>query len=180
MRPYHPIDPPRRGRLAVARRIDPESGTVVRGDWDDGEDDADAWLSVNNRAFAHHPDQGNKAYDDVLDLEGEDWFDPDGFLVADDPARPGRLSGFCLTKVHPPTEGDPELGEIYVIGVDPSHAGEGLGASFTLAGLDHLAGRGIATAMLYVESDNEPARRLYDRLGFATHLRRRLYAPEPW
>ena len=98
-----------------------------------------------------------------------------GFLVADDPGRPGEFSGFCWTKEHEATNTDPALGEIYVIGVDPSHRGEGLGPAFTMAGLDHLAAQGLTTAVLYVEADNEPARRLYDRLGFATHRRRRVY-----
>ena len=145
------------------------------------EGDADAWIRANNRAFAHHPDQGHQTRQTLRAQAHEPWFDPDGFLVADDPDRPGELAGFCWTKIHPadPAMGDPALGEIYVIGVDPAHAGEGLGASFTLAGLDHLAQGGITTAMLYVEGDNEPARRLYDRLGFTIHHRRWVYTAAP-
>ena len=157
--------------LAVrAFRIEVEQGQA---------DDIDGWIRVNNRAFAHHPDQGRETRASLLGQIAEDWFDPAGFLVADDPARPGELSGFCWTKVHPATDRDLELGEIYVIGVDPSHAGEGLGASFTLAGLDHLAGRGLANAMLFVDDDNDPARRLYHRLGFTAHHRRRVYSAAP-
>ncbi len=140
-----------------------------------GADDL-AWLRVNNRAFAAHPDQGHETPQTLADRTAEPWFDATGFLVADDASRPGELAGFCWTKVHPPTDADLELGEIYVIGVDPSHRGEGLGPSLTLAGLDHLGRRGIATANLYVDADNEPARRLYDRLGFTAHTRRRVYA----
>lgn len=141
--------------------------------------DADAWIRANNGAFAQHPDQGHQTRQTLRAQAHEEWFDPAGFLVADDPDRPGELSGFCWTKVHPATDDDPELGEIYVIGVDPTHAGEGLGASFTLAGLDHLASQGIATAMLYVDADNAPARKLYDRLGFSAHRRRRVYTADP-
>lgn len=140
-----------------------------------GADDA-AWIRVNNRAFAAHPDQGAETPETLLARRAEAWFDPAGFLVADDPERPGELAGFCWTKVHPATADEPRLGEIYVIGIDPTHRGEGLGPAFTLAGLDHLAGRGIRVANLYVEADNEPARRLYDRLGFVTHSRRRVYS----
>ena len=141
--------------------------------------DADAWIRANNRAFAHHPDQGHQTRQTLRAQAHEDWFDPSGFLVADDPSRPGELSGFCWTKVHPPTDDDPQLGEIYVIGVDPAHGGEGLGAAFTLAGLDHLASKGITTAMLYVDADNAPARKLYDRLGFSAYRRRRVYTADP-
>lgn len=148
--------------------------TVATRPFTPGADDA-AWIRVNNRAFAGHPDQGAESAATLAARSAEGWFDPAGFLVADDADRPGELAGFCWTKVHAATDADPALGEIYVIGVDPSHRGEGLGPSFTLAGLDHLAAEGLGTANLYVDADNEPARRLYDRLGFATHTRRRVY-----
>lgn len=141
-----------------------------------GHDD-EAWTTVNNRSFAGHPDQGEEDTATLADRTAERWFDPAGFLVADDPRRPGALSGFCWTKEHDATEEDPRLGEIYVIGVDPSHQGEGLGRSLVLAGLDHLGGRGIAVANLYVEADNAAALALYDRLGFDVHQRRRVYTP---
>jgi mycothiol synthase len=126
-----------------------------------GEDD-DAWLAVNNRAFAWHPDQGGWTRADLQARLAEPWFDPDGFLVHEED---GRLAGFCWTKVH--AQERPPLGEIFVIAVDPDFAGRGLGRGLVLAGLDHLAGRGLRDAILYVESTNAPARRLYDNLGFA-------------
>jgi mycothiol synthase len=36
----------------------------------------------------------------------------------------------------------------------------------TLAGLQHLHERGLDTVLLYVESDNVPAVRVYEKLGF--------------
>ncbi len=136
-----------------------------------------AWIRANNRAFADHPDQGAET-EATLDARlAEPWFDPAGFLLVDDPDRPGELAGSCWTKVHPATADEPALGEIYIIGVDPSQQGSGLGAALVLAGLDHLAARGLATALLFVEADNRPALALYDRLGFAPHGRRRVYEP---
>ena len=137
--------------------------------------DEEAWVRVNNEAFATHPSQGTQTLATLEQTLAEPWIDLDGFLVADDDDRPGELAGFCWTRVHPPTDEDPELGEIFVIGVHPSRHGTGLGAALVLAGLDHLAWAGVATGMLYVEGDNAPARRLYDRLGFTPDAEIRIY-----
>src|SRR4051812_35289912 len=110
-------------------------GIVVRP-FVPGRDD-DAWLVVNNAAFAADPDQGDWTPSMLAGRVAEPWFDPEGFLIADDG---GAIAGFCWTKVHPPEpphEPRP-LGEIYVIGVDPAHQGLGLGRALVLAGLEHL------------------------------------------
>ncbi len=94
---------------------------------------------------------------------GEPWFDADGFRLLEDEAS-GRLAGFCWTKVH--DDRKPPAGEIYAIAVDPDFHGQGLGRPLVLAGLAWLAGRGLRHAMLYVESDNMHANRIYEELGF--------------
>jgi mycothiol synthase len=132
-----------------------------------GRDDA-AWLDVNNRAFAWHPEQSGWTVETLRSKQAEPWFDADGFLVTE---LDGRLAGFCWTKVH--RDHDPVLGEIFVIAVDPDIHQRGLGRFLAVAGLDWLADQGITTAMLYVEADNAPARALYDSLGFAIHHAKR-------
>ena len=131
-------------------------GLTVRGY---READRDEVLRVNAAAFAHHPEQGSMDVDDLAGRMAEDWFDPAGLLVADDGVA---LRGFHWTKQH-----SAELGEVYVVAVDPSAQGQGLGRVLTLAGLHHLVGLGVAEVLLYVESDNRAAVRLYGGLGFA-------------
>jgi mycothiol synthase len=147
-------------------------GTTVRS-FRIGEDEA-AWVPVNNRAFAGHPEQGAWTVETLRAREQEDWFDPEGFVLAFDP---DGLAGFCWTKVHPPQPPrEPDaLGEIYVIGADPSRHGRGLGRALTTAGLESLAARGITVGILYVDADNEAAVGLYCALGFVTHRTDRAY-----
>ncbi|GHH36735.1 mycothiol synthase [Lentzea cavernae] len=123
-----------------------------------GRDEA-AVVYVNHRAFDWHPEQGAMSIEDVRAKEEEAWFDPEGFLLAFD--ADDHLAGFHWTKVH-----TPELGEVYVVGVDPDRQGGGLGKALTLAGLRHLREQGVKEVMLYVESDNTAAVRVYTKLGF--------------
>jgi mycothiol synthase len=154
-------------------------------------DDDEAWLALNAAAFAHHPEQGAWTAADLRARIGEAWFDPQGFLLAEE-AGPGgvpRLIGFHWTKVHGGDgghdhgpgghdhgpgghgqghgHGHEPVGEVYVVGVDPGQQGRGLGRALTVAGLRYLRALGLDQAMLYVESDNAPARAVYRSLGFS-------------
>ncbi|MGE2688405.1 mycothiol synthase [Mycolicibacterium pulveris] len=129
-----------------------------------GPDDDAELLRVNNAAFVWHPEQGGWTESDVAERRAEPWFDPAGLFLAFDDAT-GALLGFHWTKVHAA-----DLGEVYVVGVDPAAQGRGLGGVLTLIGLHHLAERlsntSQPTVMLYVEGDNSAAVKTYQRLGF--------------
>ena len=131
--------------------------------------DEEAWLRVNARAFAWHPEQSRWTPQDLSLREAEPWFDPDGFLLAwrGGPDDGGRLLGFHWTKVHPPGDAGAEaVGEIYVLGIDPDAQGLRLGRALTDLGLAHLRGRGLGEVLLYTEEDNVAAVSLYERSGF--------------
>ncbi|MBC8195314.1 MAG: mycothiol synthase [Actinobacteria bacterium] len=134
-------------------------------------DDADAFLDVNNRAFDWHPEQGGMTPEGLASRRSEPWYNDDGFRVWEDDA--GNLGGFCWTKVHNDLE--PPVGEIYAIAVDPEHRGRGLGRQLTLAGLEWLAAQGLRRVILYVESDNRHANRIYRELGFEREATNRAY-----
>ena len=152
--------------LALPELVLPD-GIIVRGFRDS---DTSELLRLNAASFAAHPEQGGMDEASFAERTAEPWFDPAGLLVAEDES--GRLVAFHWTKQH-----SPELGEVYVVGVDPSLQGQGMGRLVTLAGLHHLAGLGVSEVILYVESDNAPAIAVYrDKLGFThaasdTHVR---------
>nr|WP_187361387.1 mycothiol synthase [Phytoactinopolyspora mesophila] len=152
----------------VPETIAPE-GITVRT-FVPGQDEA-AWVSANAAAFSWHPEQGSRTLADIRAAEAEPWFDPEGFFIAVDPA--GDVAGFHWTKCHPPAPDLPEarpVGEVYVLGVIPRAQGSGLGAHLTALGLAHLASvPGVDEIMLYVEGDNAPALKVYERLGFRRH-----------
>lgn len=149
----------------------PVAGVRIRA-YEGTSDDAEL-LRVNNAAFAHHPEQGGWTEVELAERRGEPWFDPAGLFLAfgaPDSDQAGRLLGFHWTKVH---LDQPGLGEVYVVGVDPSAQGRGLGQALTATGIQwlarRLAGSPDPAVMLYVESDNVAAVRTYRRLGFTTH-----------
>ncbi|GAA3827943.1 mycothiol synthase [Nocardioides panacisoli] len=140
---------------------EPPAGVTIRS-YAGPADDAPL-LEVNAAAFAHHPEQGALDEAGLAERMAEPWFDPGGLLLAIDGT--GELLGFHWTKRH-----DDEHGEVYVVGIAPAAQGRGMGRVLTVAGLAHLAAAGVSEVLLYVESDNAAAVRLYSGLGF-THAR---------
>jgi ribosomal-protein-alanine N-acetyltransferase len=84
--------------------------------------------------------------------------------------RQGRKTiGFAVSRMAA------DEAEIMSIAVESKHRGRGLSRNLLLTHLGHLAGRGVRTVFLEVEENNQPARRLYDRTGFAVTGRRERY-----
>jgi mycothiol synthase len=125
-----------------------------------GTDDT-AWLDLNARAFASHPEQGSLDQADLDARKADEWFSPEDFLLL---WRGDELLAFCWLKVE---AGQP--GEFYAVGVSPEHQGEHLGGAVVDAGLARLAALSLDTASLYVEGDNTAALRLYAARGFSDY-----------
>jgi mycothiol synthase len=164
---------PARELLVMTRPLDdglrvPQvpAGVAVRT-FEPGRDEQ-AWLGVNARAFASHPEQGAVTAEDLALRMAEAWFDPAGFFLAE---RDDVLVGFHWTKQHAG-----RLGEVYVLGVDPGAGGRGLGGALLDTGLKHLQAVGNTEVELYVEGDHAGAVGLYAGRGFRTASRDVMYA----
>lgn len=155
----------------------------------DPVNDVDSWLAVNAAAFADLPDQGGWTRKDLALRQREDWFDPTGFLLAQEvntDGSPGTLAGFHWTKVDrhdagvdddaDDIEGPDPIGEVYVLGITPAWKGRGLGRALTVLGMKHLRDQGLTGIMLYVDSDNTAAIKTYERLGFVRYEKDTLFS----
>ncbi|KAM9863031.1 mycothiol synthase [Leucobacter sp. BZR 635] len=130
--------------------------------------DAAAWVSVNARAFASHPEQGRVTLADFALMREEAWFDPDDLFLL---AAPGEsvLAGFTWVKTL--RDGDRTEVELYVVGVDPDHAGTGLGRALLGVTLARMAQHHPERVTLYVDGENERAVHMYEAAGFTIDSR---------
>jgi mycothiol synthase len=125
--------------------------------------DEDPWLALNNKVFTNHPHQGNWALADLENRMAENWFDPEGFFLA---VKDDEIVGFVWTKIHQDLVNQEPVGELYVVGVDPDHAHQGIGRAVSVAAINYLIEKGLKRSMLYVDADNEKGLALYTSLGF--------------
>ena len=89
---------------------------------------------------------------------------PDRVLLLEEGGRP---LAYCWT--HREHAGAP--GVIGMVGTAPSEKSRGLGRAVTAAGIDHLVEIGATPIDITVDSENPPALRLYERLGFTVRWR---------
>ncbi|AEV81852.1 GCN5 family acetyltransferase [Actinoplanes sp. SE50] len=76
----------------------------------------------------------------------------------------GELAGFSYIG---PSE-TPRAAELYAIHVDPARVGTGVGRELMVRALADLPAIGEARAVLWVLTENHPARRFYERGGWTT------------
>ncbi|MFC1990689.1 GNAT family N-acetyltransferase [Chloroflexota bacterium] len=125
----------------------------------------DKLTRIQNRCFAgtfgynpntteetvHRLNSGRRSPEDVVLICGND-----------------KPVAYCWTIIYPENGVDnvKKSGRIYMIGVDPDFRGRGIGRISLLAGLSHLKTRGVEVVDLTVDSENRPARALYQSIGF--------------
>lgn len=137
-----------------------------------------AWVQANNEAFDWHPEQGGWDVGRLRRGTDTEWFDPRGvrfyWMVGEnDTSTTPVLVGFHWTKML--KDVTPVTSEVYVVGLAHVGRGKGWGGPLVQAGLVHLVGKGAGSVILYVESDNLPAIRAYEELGFGVCERHTLY-----
>lgn len=139
--------------------------------------DADSWAAVNNAAFAWHPEQGGQDPAEYRARLAEPAFDRESVIIAE---SDGTVIGFHETKVHDDHPSGLRMGEVYVIGVDPSAGVRGVGRALLAEGMRRLRDAGAEAVELYVEGDNASALRLYRGFGFDRAVVHACYAPAGW
>jgi len=124
--------------------------------------DDEAWIRLNARIFANHPEQGRLTLADLHARMQEPWFTADDFhlvtLLNND-----ELVAFCWAKNDPQTA----TGEIYAIGVSADHQRLGIAKQLLELAFSQMAAKGLNQATLYVEGDNDAALAAYYQSGFA-------------
>lgn len=146
--------------MRIASPVPFSSGPGVLVDVFQRERDTEGLLEVHNTAFEGHAEAGDWDHAALGNLFQEPWFDQAGLFVTRDGTE---VTGFCWTKIHP--DG---VGEIYLLAVKPAFSGHGVGRALLSTGIEYLtAGRGCLETMIYWDTSNRAASRLYQSVGFS-------------
>ncbi|GAA1756652.1 N-acetyltransferase [Luedemannella helvata] len=147
--------------LDAGAPLSPVPEGVVLRSWD--ADLAPRFYAVYHAAFAERPGFPGWPLQTWVDwVAGDDDFRPQWSLLASDEA--GDLGFIACAD-----------GWVVQVGVLPSARGRGIGSALVCAALDRMRADGAAVAYLDVNVDN-PAARLYRRLGFVDVGRRARFA----
>ncbi len=76
----------------------------------------------------------------------------------------GSILGFSSISLHP----DDYLGQIYMLGVDPEYQSRGIGQMLMNESIARIKNHGFKLVMVETGGDpgHEPARRIYEKMGF--------------
>jgi mycothiol synthase len=126
-----------------------------------GEDEFEQRVALHREVW--HPSKVTlEAYRRMRTVPG---YTPELDLVAvsDD----GTFASYCICWLDPVSK----IGEFEPVGTRAAYRGKGLGKALMLAGLRRLKAAGMHTAIVYTNSSNEAARKLYESVGFEVYNR---------
>jgi ribosomal protein S18 acetylase RimI-like enzyme len=140
-------------------------------------DDLDAILDVAARAWAPVFASVNSVlgHDLALLLHGDDWrrhhaAEVRGMFASETGAqwvaeRDSRVVGFAKARIVDPSR---RIGQVEIVGVDPSVQRQGIGAGLTRHAESWLRAQGVAVAFIGTAADagHAPARELYESLDY--------------
>jgi ribosomal protein S18 acetylase RimI-like enzyme len=151
------------------------------------QEDHDAIAEINRRAWAggitthellekrHGPIDGRPWAEHVVDAVTAhvDQSDVTTFVAEDG----GRVVGYAAAQIRreePPSD----VGVVSYNAVDPEYRGRGIGTALTRHVVDYLKQQGARVLAVWTLEADEPARRLYERLGFQELARFVYYSME--
>jgi ribosomal protein S18 acetylase RimI-like enzyme len=79
-------------------------------------------------------------------------------------AAPGKVAGFVGIRIHP----EDQMGEVYILAVDPAHQRQGTATALVEFALNKMREAGLAMAMVETGDDpgHAPSRKTYSGAGF--------------
>ena len=120
-------------------------------------------VEIQNRAFSGHWGYNPNTLEEISYFIRMSDCSHEGIFLACQEAKP---VGYCWTKIDFSPEDKESRGQIFMLGVDPSHQGRQIGKVLLQTGLGYLKSQGIKTAVLMVDSENKKALSLYRSAGF--------------
>ncbi len=136
-------------------------------------DDNEAITAINRRAWS-----GGITTAELLEqrhgvLDGTPWIEQITNDVVEHLVEPGvtvfvaeqesRVVGYAAAEIKPEK---PEVGIVSYNAVDPDHQGRGIGTTLTRQVMGYLKNQGARVLVVWTLETDEPARHVYERLGF--------------
>ena len=132
--------------------------------------EAAAVTELHNACFIGSWGFSPNTVEEIVDRTAADT-DRNGFapVVVLEDASNGKLAGYNWITL---SDGD---GRVEMVGVHPSMRGKRLGWTIFNAGVEQLIAQGATSLVLDVDSENPPARRIYESAGYRTYSEVRYY-----
>lgn len=151
------------GMLALRRSTVPRGSTLREAEMLDGAE-ATAVTNLHNACFVDSWGFSPNTVDEIVGRAAID-AERNGFtpILVVENRKTGALDAYIWITLK---DGD---GRIEMVGVSPDLRGTGLGWTIFNAGVEQLIANGATELSLDVDSQNPPARRIYESVGYRTY-----------